>query len=97
MKKQYETPNEEPLMLKEQNVAYGKTTTSLHLDIELDDTAVIADIEKAIKIIKGIASVSVSEKKSKKMSGIDKGLDDIKKGNVYHAKDSADLIKQIFG
>lgn len=97
MKKQYETPNEEPLMLKEQNVAYGKTTTSLHLDIELDDTAVIADIEKAIKMIKGIASVSVSEKKSKKMSGIDKGLDDIKKGNVYHAKDSADLIKQIFG
>lgn len=97
MKKQYETPNEEPLMLKEQNVAYGKTTTSLHLDIELDDTAVIADIEKAIKMIKGIASVSVSEKKSKKMSGIDKGFDDIKKGNVYHAKDSADLIKQIFG
>ena len=28
-------------------------------------------------------------------SGIEKGLDDIRKGNVFHAKDSKDLIKQI--
>ena len=33
----------------------------------------------------------------KRKSGIEKGLDDIRKGNVYHAKDSEDLIKQIFG
>ena len=30
-------------------------------------------------------------------SGIEKGLDDIRRGNVYHAKDSEDLIKQILG
>lgn len=30
-------------------------------------------------------------------TGIEKGLDDIKKGNVYHAKNSEDLIKQILG
>ena len=30
-------------------------------------------------------------------TGIEKGLDDIKKGKVYHAKNSEDLIKQIFG
>jgi len=30
-------------------------------------------------------------------SGIDKGLEDIRKGNVFHAKDSKDLIKQILG
>lgn len=33
----------------------------------------------------------------KRKSGIEKGLDDIRKGNVYHAKDSEDLIKQILG
>lgn len=30
-------------------------------------------------------------------SGIEKGLEDIRKGNVFHAKDSEDLIKQILG
>lgn len=28
-------------------------------------------------------------------SGIDKGLDDIRTGNVFHAKDSIDLIQQL--
>jgi hypothetical protein len=30
-------------------------------------------------------------------SGIEKGLDDIRRGRVYHAKNSEDLINQIFG
>lgn len=33
----------------------------------------------------------------KRKSGIEKGLEDIRKGNVYHAKNSEDLIKQILG
>ena len=32
-----------------------------------------------------------------KESGIDKGLDDLKNGRVYHAKDSDDLLEQILG
>ena len=35
--------------------------------------------------------------KLQRKSGIDKGLEDIRKGNVYHAKNSEDLIKQILG
>jgi hypothetical protein len=30
-------------------------------------------------------------------SGIEKGLEDIRNGNVFHAKNSEDLIKQILG
>ena len=30
-------------------------------------------------------------------SGIEKGLEDIRKGNVFHAKNSEHLIKQILG
>ena len=30
-------------------------------------------------------------------SGIEKGLEDIRKGNIFHAKNSEDLIKQILG
>ena len=32
-----------------------------------------------------------------RVSGIEKGLEDIRKGRIYHAKDSEDLIRQILG
>lgn len=35
--------------------------------------------------------------KRKRKSGIEKGLEDVRKGKMYHAKNSEDLIKQIFG
>ena len=35
--------------------------------------------------------------KKTRMSGIDKSLEDIRRGRVYRAKDSADLIQQIPG
>lgn len=35
--------------------------------------------------------------KRQRKSGIEKGLEDIRKGNVFHAKNSEDLIKQILG
>ena len=35
--------------------------------------------------------------KLQRKSGIDKGLEDIEKGNVFHAKNSEDLLKQILG
>jgi len=52
------------------------------------------------------ADVSFLRALSKKMgwsvrverkSGIEKGLDDIRKGNLYHAENSEDLLKQILG
>lgn len=52
------------------------------------------------------ADVGLLKSLSKKMgwsvrverkSGIEKGLDDIRKGNLYHAKNSEDLLKQILG
>ena len=35
--------------------------------------------------------------KKERKSGIDKGLEDIRKGNVFRAKNSDDLLKQILG
>lgn len=37
------------------------------------------------------------EMKKERKSGIDKGLEDIRKGNVFYAKNSDDLLKQILG
>ena len=35
--------------------------------------------------------------KLQRKSGIDKGLEDIRKGNIFHAKNSEDLLRQILG
>lgn len=35
--------------------------------------------------------------RAERKSGIEKGLEDIHKGNLYHAKNSEDLLKQILG
>ena len=48
------------------------------------------------KLIAGMGR-TMSALTPKKKAGIERGLEDIKKGNVYRAKNSADLVKQIFG
>lgn len=39
----------------------------------------------------------MSIKTSRKKSGIEKGLEDIRKGNVFRAENSQDLVSQILG
>ncbi len=63
-------------------------------------------ISESVTILLPQDDVSLLRNLSKKMgwtiqrkrkSGIEKGLEDIRKGNVHHAKNSEDLIKQILG
>jgi hypothetical protein len=71
--------------------------------IKIMDTA---STSESVTLMLPNADLSFLRTLSKKMgwtfrrhrkTGIEKGLDDIKKGKVYHAKNSEDLIKQIFG
>ena len=55
-----------------------------------------ADYKMLRKLAEGMGW-TVSTLTVRKKSGIEKGLEDIKHGNVYHAKDSKDLIAQILG
>lgn len=55
-----------------------------------------ADMQMLRKIAAGMGW-TLSTITTRKKSGIEKGLEDIRKGNVYHAKDSQDLINQILG
>ena len=48
------------------------------------------------KLASGMGWV-VSSISGRKKSGIEKGLEDIRKGNVFHAKNSQDLVSQILG
>lgn len=55
-----------------------------------------ADLQMLRKLAAGMGW-SLSAITPRKRSGIEKGLDDIRKGNIFHAKDSRDLINQILG
>ena len=59
-------------------------------------TVPTADVSMLKKLIAGMGW-TMSTLTPKKKAGIERGLEDIKKGNVYRAENSADLVKQIFG
>ncbi len=97
MNKQYEILEGEQMMAHEPTETYSVQPKIIHLDISLDNNAVVEDIKKAIEMIKGITRVCVSDNERTVLTGIDRGLEDIKNGDVFHAKNSADLVSQIFG
>lgn len=55
-----------------------------------------SDLRMLKKLASGMGWV-VSSISGRKKSGIEKGLEDIRKGNVFHAKNSQDLVSQILG
>ena len=50
-----------------------------------------------LKFLRTISKRMGWDMKKERKSGIDKGLEDIRKGNVFYAKNSDDLLKQILG
>ena len=48
-----------------------------------------------IKLFHTLARKMGWKAKKVRISGIDRGLEDIRKGNVFHAKDASDMVKQI--
>ena len=50
-----------------------------------------------ISLLRALAKKMGWTMKRQRKSGSEKGLEDIKNGNVYHAENSDDLIKQILG
>lgn len=71
MDKKYEIPDNEPVMANEDILSIAAKHTPLHLDITLEDNAMIADIKQAIKMIKGITSVRVVDDSMSNSASID--------------------------
>lgn len=59
-------------------------------------TVPTADVSMLKKLIAGMGW-SMSTLTKRKKAGIKSGLEDIEKGRLYHAENSEDLVKQIFG
>ena len=53
--------------------------------------------DKDISFLRSLAKKMGWTMKRQRKSGIEKALEDIKKGNVFHAENSEDLINQILG
>ena len=69
---------------------HNMNTTTFQITVPTTDVSMLK------KLIAGMGW-TMSALTPRKKAGIERGLEDIKKGNVYHAENSADLIKQIFG
>lgn len=59
-------------------------------------TVPTADVSMLKKLIAGMGW-SMSSLTARKKKGIERGLEDLKNGKVYHAENSEDLVKQILG
>ena len=67
-----------------------------HLEITLEENAVVSDIKKALMMIKGVASVRVAKpaKTSKLNATTIKAIEDVKAGKTYKASSVDDLLNQ---
>ncbi len=72
--------------------------------ITLEDNALIADIKKALKLIRGVASVRVATigdgntiTPAMRLSSYERSLRDLDEGRVYEYDSLNDLIKEIEG
>ena len=62
--------------------------------LNIEDKSLLPGLRKILSSLNGV-SIAKTRTTRKNLSGIEKGLEDIRNGNIYRAKDSADLIKQI--
>lgn len=68
------------------------------LEITLEDNAVVSDIKKALKMIRGIASVRVVNQATAEPNKTTlKAIDDVKAGKTYKASSVDDLLSQCLG
>ncbi len=61
--------------------------------VTLDDVSLMGSIRKAISLMRGVKSVSLPKKK--RISGIERSMQEVKAGKLYEAKDLDDLFEQL--
>lgn len=60
------------------------------LAVSIEDVSLLEPIRQAIALLRGVTDVSLI----KRETGLDRAIEDIKKGRVYTATSVEDLIKQ---
>ena len=70
------------------------TSENVMLSLPCGDMSLLRSLSKKKAVSTSFLGWTIHRQRK---SGKEKGLEDIRKGNVYHAKNSEDLIKQIPG
>lgn len=72
------------------------TITPPHIEITLEENAVVSDIKKALKMIRGVASVRVanSSKADTPSKTTIKAINDVRAGKTFKASSVDDLLTQ---
>ena len=67
-----------------------------YLEITLEENAVISDIKKALKMIKGVAAVRVANPtKTRELNATtSKAIEDVRAGKTFKASSVDDLLNQ---
>ena len=67
-----------------------------YLEITLEENAVISDIKKALKMIKGVAAVRVANQtKTRELNATTiKAIEDVRAGKTFKASSVDDLLNQ---
>ena len=61
------------------------------LTVSIEDISMLEQIKQAISLLRGVTTVTL---KRQPKTGMDRAIEDIKKGRVYEASSVEDLISQ---
>ena len=78
---------------KEKSMATMATTPMAEITLHINDISLLNDITRAVKMIRGVDSITV--KKAKELTSYERSKADIKAGRVYEAKSVDDLFEQL--
>lgn len=63
------------------------------LVVQIEDASLVADLKRAIKMLRGVTGVTIP--KHKKKTGLQMSIDEVRSGKLYEAKDVDDLMNQL--
>ncbi len=63
------------------------------LVVQIEDPSLVADIKRAIKMLRGVTDVTIP--KHQKKTGLQMSIDEVRSGKLYEARDDHDLMNQL--
>ncbi len=63
------------------------------LVVQVEDPSLVADIKRAIKMLRGVTGVTIPN--GRKKTGLQMAIDEVRSGKLYEAKDVDDLMNQL--
>ena len=63
------------------------------LVVQIEDASLVADLKRAIKMLRGVTGVTIP--KHKKKTGLQMSIDEVRSGKLYEAKDVDEVVRYI--